>query len=60
MSTRDGDESDQNTKVKLSVLMAPGQTTEAEWADYSVKFDTGSFSCCMDFEFYKSVFDEKS
>jgi hypothetical protein len=60
MSTRDGDESDQNTKLKLPVLMAPGQTTETEWADYSVEFAPGSFNCYMDFELYKSVFEEKS
>ena len=57
MSIRDGDDGDQNTKVKLSVLMAPGKTTETEWADYSVEFDPGPFGCRMDFELYKSVLD---
>jgi hypothetical protein len=60
MSTRDGDEGDQNTKVKLSVLMAPGQTTETEWASYSVEFASGSFNYNMDFELYKSVLEKKS
>jgi hypothetical protein len=60
MSTRDGDDGDQNTKVKLSVLMAPGKSTETEWPDYSVEFDPEPFGCCMDFKLYKSVLDEKS
>lgn len=60
MSSRDGDDGDQNTKVKLSVLMAPGKTTETEWADYSEEFDPGPFGCCMEFKLYKSVLDEKS
>jgi hypothetical protein len=60
MSIRDGEDCDQNTKVKLSVLMAPEKNTETEWADYSEEFDRGPFGCCMDWGLYKSVLDGKS
>jgi hypothetical protein len=59
MSSRESDESDENSQFKISVIMTPGETTENGWRDYSVDLDSGSCGY-MDFELYTYVLNGKS